>query len=330
MTSQDLSTFSVGEGALPFDCDQWDPVFRSLVQRAVLRTLSDLDLHARTLAGEVRKWLGSRCDITRPEEYFTHPQALPFLALPFWLETSLRGVVDLDFQYHLIYASVNGYYFIRMLDDVTDGHDISSSVLPSLGIFHVNLERSFARCFDEKHSFWEFFRSVWSASAEITSIDLRSQDISERDFMEHSGRKAIGARLPLGAVCYRYGRCDSLPRWLSFFDKLARWNQMRDDFLDWGSDCTAGRTTWLLCEARRGKDAAESVAGWMGRAGVHWATKQLETWMSELIADAQLLRSQQLVEYLRFRSTSFEEQANVIKQSIAAWTTCLASVEGKG
>jgi hypothetical protein len=319
----------VGEGALPSDCDQSDPVLRSLVQRAVLRTLSDLDLQARTLAREVLKWLGSHCDITRPEEYFVHPQSLPFLALPFWLETSLRGVVDLDFQYDLIYGSVNGYYFVRMLDDVTDGHDISPGVLPSLGIFHMNLERSFARCFDQKHAFWKFFRSVWTASAEITSIDLRLHDISETDFVELSGRKAIGASLPLGAVCYRYDRCDLLPKWLGFFDKLARWNQMRDDFLDWGSDCIAGRTTWLLCEAGRRKDAAESVAGWMGRAGVHWATKQLQIWMNELSEDAQLLRSHQLVEYLRFRSTNFEEQTNVIKKSIETLTTCIASVAGE-
>ena len=319
----------MGLTALPLDDGRWNPGFAPLVQSAVFRTLSDLDEQAPSLAKEVVEWLGSHCDVTRPHEYFTHPESLPFLALPFWLETSFRGVVDLEFQYDLIYASVNGYYFVRMLDDATDRHDISPSVLPALGIFHMNLQRSFAQCFDQAHAFWDFFRSVWSASAEITSIDLRSQDISESDFMQQSGRKAVGATLPLGAVCYRYERCDLLPKWLSFFDKLARWNQMKDDFLDWGKDCAAGRATWLLCEARRRKAAAESVASWMGRAGVHWATERLEIWMNELIANAQLLQSHELVEYLHVRSTSLAEQVNVIKRSIEAWTACLESVAGE-
>lgn len=311
---------------LPPDDVRWDTTFASLVRRAVFHTLCDLDAQAPSLAKEVRKWLGSHCDLTRPDEYFTHPQSLPFLALPFWLETSFRGVTSLDFQYDLIYASVNGYYFVRMLDDVTDGHEVSPSAVPALGIFHMNLEMAFSRCFDQGHAFWDFFRSVWTASAEITSIDLRAVEISESDFLQRSGRKAIGATLPIGAVCYRYDRCDLLPKWLSFFDKLARWNQMKDDFLDWGRDSAAGRTTWLLCEARQRKLADESTASWMGRQGVYWATQQLEAWMNELIRDAQLLLSPDLVGYLRFRSTDFAEQANTIKQSMEAWTVCLGAM----
>jgi hypothetical protein len=325
--SKNSKTFSGTEvRPLPPDRGRWDPTLASVVQSAALRTLSDLDLQAPSLAKEVVKWLGSHCDVARPHEYFTHPQSLPFLALPFWLETSFRGIADLDFQYDLIYASVNGYYFARMLDDVTDGHEVSPTVLPALGIFHMNLQRSFSHCFDWAHAFWDFFRSVWSASAEITSIDLKSHEISEADFMQHSGRKTIGGTLPIGAVCYRYDRCDLLPKWLGFFDKLARWNQMQDDFRDWGKDCSAGRTTWLLCEARRRKAADQSIAGWMGREGVDWATHQLHVWMNELVADAQLLESDQLVKYLHFRSTIFAEQTNTIKRSIEAWAACLESV----
>jgi hypothetical protein len=311
---------------LPPDDVRWDPTFASLVRRAVSRTLSELDAQAPTLAKEVGKWLGSHCDVTRPDEYFTHPQSLPFLALPFWLETSFRCVADLDFQYDLIYASVNGYYYARMLDDVTDGHEISPTVLPALGIFHMNLYTSFSHCFKQEHAFWNFFRSVWSASAEITSIDLRSDEISKSDFMQQSGRKAIGATLPIGAVCYRYERYDLLPNWLGFFDKLARWNQLKDDFLDWGKDLADGRMTWLLCEAGRRKAADESVAGWMGRRGTYWVTHQLEVWMNELIRDARLLSSHDLAEYLRFRSADFAKQAITIKQSVEAWTVCLGAL----
>jgi hypothetical protein len=104
---------------------------------------------------------------------------------------------------------------------------------------------------------------------------------------------------------------------------------MKDDLLDWGRDSAAGRSTWLLCEARRRKAADESVAGWMGRRGIDWAAQQLYAWMNELLEDAQLLSSLELVEYLEFRSTNLAEQMNLLNKSIRAWTTCLGSMMEK-
>ena len=55
-------------------------------------------------------------------DYFCKPHAFPMLQLPWWLERTLRPAPDLALQRDLARSTMCGYYYIRMIDNVMDGH----------------------------------------------------------------------------------------------------------------------------------------------------------------------------------------------------------------
>ena len=56
-----------------------------------------------------------------PEAYFLHPEAFPMVLLPWWLESTIHEPPARGFQRDIVYSSVSGYYFVRMIDDLMDG-----------------------------------------------------------------------------------------------------------------------------------------------------------------------------------------------------------------
>jgi hypothetical protein len=266
------------------------------------------DIGETTLAGETLKWIARRCDVQHLEDYLAHPQAIPLFALPWWLETSLRGEVDAEFQAGLMTSGAHGYFFIRMLDDLMDGHEVDRACLPALHLFSLRFQSAYFRYFPAGDPFWGYFERSLASTAEAVSEDSKLREVSAEDFVGITARKSAAALIPIAAVCCRYGRLDLLPAWEHFLTLLSRWHQMRDDVLDWSEDHEAGHATWILSEAQQRRTPDETVPVWMGRTGLSWAAEVMEDWMLQIKDAASGLNSPELVRYLEAREAMFRRQ----------------------
>lgn len=295
----------------------WPQHFQAAAERATRRALADLGGRSPALGESASRWLSLRCDPQHPEAYFTHSQGVPVLALPWWLEDCIRGEVHAEFQTDLMYSTVSGYCFIRMLDDVMDGHEVDRAALPALHPFHLQFVKTYHSYFPALHPFWQEFERILMTTAEAVTAEAILKDFHESDFLEVSARKPAAVVIPMAAVCFRYGRPDLLSPWEKFFTLFARWHQMRDDLLDWNIDGEAGCQTWLLCEAERRRKAGESVAMWMGREGFQWVKAIMDRWMEESVRAADGLNSPAVVNYLHMRRDSFSLQLESMLQTAA-------------
>jgi hypothetical protein len=282
--------------------------FLEAVERAASRAVAEVSAKPSVSADRTLKWMASRFDLARPADYFTQPQSLPLLALPWWLEESFRGQVDAGFQGDLIYSTINFYYFVRMLDDLMDGHPVEPAALPSMHQFHHRFTRPYSRYFEAESPFWPHFERLLGVTVETAAAEATASEITPENFLDIAARKPVAALIPVAAVCVRYDRLALLEQWEEMFVRFARWHQMRDDFLDWNEDAKAGSPTWLLTEAKARSRQGEPLAAWMAREGLVWVQSILRNWMDETIAAASALNSPALVEYLRQRDQDFSQQ----------------------
>ena len=233
---------------------------------------------------------------------------MPLFALPWWLEASIRGQVDAAFQADLMTCGAHGYLFIRMLDDLMDGHEVKRASLPALHLFSFRFQSACSRYFPAGDPFWNHFERSLTATAEAEAADLNLHEISQDDFLRVTSRKSAASLIPIAAVCCRYDRLDLLPAWEEFLTLFSRWHQMRDDIVDWSEDHESGHATWILSEAQLRKSASESVPVWMGRSGLAWAAGTMDGWMGQIKAVAEKLNSPELNHYLEARETAFTRQ----------------------
>jgi hypothetical protein len=217
----------------------------------------------------------------KAEDYFFGARDVIVL-LPWFLESSFRAP-DRDFQLDLTYSSVNAYYFIRLVDNAADERGASElALLPAVSFFHTRFTSAYLPHFGAGHPFWLFLESTSSLMAEAAVCDAAAREISLSHFTAVTARKTAGVRIPLAAVCHRYGRLDLLDPWFRFYDVLACLNQFVNDLLDWQQDLESGVETLLLSEARRRKAVGRSVAGWLVSEGFSWARELAVDWLDEL------------------------------------------------
>ena len=297
----------------------YPPELLGLLTRALSRSRRRLKAGAPALSGQVRTWIQSLSPGSPPETYFTHPKAFPTLLLPWWLESHLRGTPSPAFHGDVVYSTVNGYYFVRMIDDLMDREPPPAApLLPSLIFFHTEFQRTYQRHFPDGHPFWETFVGVSYASAEAASRDATLKTIDRAQFLEVSSRKIGGAKVPLAAICYRYDRPDLLEPWSRFVDLLGRWHQMLNDVLGWRRDLDEGRATYFLSEAASRMEPAGSISEWVISDGLPWGLDQLERWADELKATAEELASPPLLAYLEDRRAMLASDWRALQPDLIA------------
>lgn len=230
--------------------------------------------------------------------------------LPWWLEKRIRSTPDVRLQEQLVESTVSAYYFVRLIDDVMDeGAAEARGLLPLLGLLHANFLRPYARLFPADDPFWEHFERHWAATAEAALREKRLTELSMDEFVNVAAQKTSGVKIPLAAVCCHYDRPDLLEPWCGFYDRLACWQQMADDTVDWLRDLRHGNATFFLSEGRRQKRNGESVSGWAVRRGIAWAIEWLAALMSDLRRHAEELESPELVRFLEYRDAEMREYA---------------------
>jgi hypothetical protein len=301
----------------------YDPQQRRLITAAISRLHAELAEAAPVLAQHVSRWMQHLAGGTEPATYFTHPQAFPALLLPWWLEKCLGHSQNLPFQANLAYSTINGYYAIRLADNLMDGHaTVELQLLPALNFFQTQFQAAYHPYFAAGHPFWRFFKTTWIHSAEVSFQDALLTDWEAAQFEQVAAQKTCAAKIPLAAVCYRYEQPDLIETWSRCVDLFGCWHQLLNDLFGWQRDYSSGIQTYFLAEAERRRLPDEPVVAWIAREGFAWALETAQGWMPALKILAQELHSPDLLAYLEIREGMLQKQAD----EVAAGLETLAQI----
>jgi hypothetical protein len=299
--------------------DLYPAELRRRVERALERLHQKLAHDAPSLGVHLDRWLQSLAARAEASAYFTHPRAFPMLLLPWWLEGMIGHPPDRAFNGDVVYATITGYSFVRLIDDVMDGeHPPPSTVLPALIVLHTEFLRTYQRHFVYDHPFWDLLDASSMVAAESASRDAAHELIDRAEFVRTSARKIEGAKVTISAVCHHYGRPDLFEQWSAFVDALGRWHQMFNDVTGWHRDLGQGARTYFLSEADRRGVPVALVAEWVTAEGLAWGVSELEMWMADLLASASKLDCPPLVSYVEWRRDAFNREWAVVAPGLAA------------
>lgn len=288
---------------------QLEPQLNSILECTVAQIQADLAEAMPAVAPRLHSWMRQLARSEQPADYFRQPIGFPLLQLPWWLATSL-GVTAEKFLDDVVYSTLNGYYYIRLLDNVMDGHGSSDvALLPAASFFHTRFQTPYQTHFPAQHPFWQKFQHTWFRAAEITIQDAGLASITLEQFKEISGHKVSAIHIPLAAICWHAYQPQALAPWLAFANKLSTWHQFWNDVFDWSKDLRFNTTTYFLSEAERRKTENETITAWVAREGFAWGTHVLNDWLLELKQWARPLNSSALLGYLDFRQRLLAEQA---------------------
>ena len=266
---------------------------RSFLDSAIARILADFAETAPYLGTQVSLWMHNLSPTASVADYFDQPRIFPTLLLPWWMTRAGCATPDLAFHRDLVYSSVNGYYFIRLVDNLMDGHSSAEmKLLPAAAFFHTEFMRVYQQYFSADHPFWQLFRKTWMRANDAAARGAGTAEFGSEEFATITVAKIAAAEIPLTAAAYHMGRPDLLPPWLDFCKRLAHWFQIMDDLFDWHRDLHSGQTSYLLSEARCRKAAEESVEAWMLREGVDRGMDRLQSGLQELKAQVRALDSE--------------------------------------
>ncbi|MGB6675796.1 MAG: hypothetical protein WBE44_03790 [Terriglobales bacterium] len=304
-----------------------DDQLQKLVGDACARIQTELNCRAPFLGEQLRGWMAQLSPTGKAPDYFLQPRMFPLLRLPLWAARSFTAEPDGEFMADVIYSTVNGYYYIRLLDNLMDGHGtIELKILPATAFFHTEFQAMYQKYFEAAHPFWEVFRSAWFSASDAVTHEFNLDRIREAEFERITVAKLAGARIPLAAVGFRYGTGQSMQRWENFALALARWSQMEDDLFDWHHDLRNGKMSYFLTEANRRK-GSDTVDAWVIREGFQQGVETLQRELCSLRDRARPLNCPGVVSYLDLRETILEDQKTRISEAFQVLRAVAVVVE---
>jgi hypothetical protein len=307
-----------------------DDQLQELVSDACGRIQHELTCRAPFLGKQVRGWMAQLSATGIAPDYFLQPRMFPLLRLPLWVAKSFTIERDGEFLADVIYSTVNGYYYIRLLDNLMDDHGtIELKILPATAFFHTEFQATYQKYFDAAHPFWEVFRSAWYSASDAVTHEFNLDRIGKAEFEQITVSKLAGARIPLAAVGLRYGAGQSMQRWENFALALARWSQMEDDLFDWHHDLRHGKTSYFLTEANRRK-GPDTVDAWVIREGFQQGVETLQRELSALRDLVGPLNSPDVIRYLDLRETILEGQKIRIREAFDVLRAVAAAARADG
>ena len=304
-----------------------DDQLQKLVSDTCARIQAELTRHAPFLAEQVRGWMAQLSATGLAPDYFLQPRMFPLLRLPLWAARSFTADPDSEFLADVIYSTVNGYYYIRLLDNLMDDHGtIELKILPATAFFHTEFQATYQKYFEAAHPFWEVFRSAWFSASDAVTHEFDLERIRQAEFERITAAKLAGARIPLAAVGFRYGTGQGMQRWENFTLALARWSQMEDDLFDWHHDLRHGKTSYFLTEANRCK-GFDTVDGWVIREGFRQWIEILQRELSALRDLVPPLNSADVASYLDLRESMLEGQKTRISKAFQVLEAVASATE---
>jgi hypothetical protein len=287
-----------------------EPLLSRLITQAFPRLFGGLDQTAPELRPPLEAWMRTLAGGHAPEAYFKHPLAFPTLLLPWWVEQSLGSDPGPELQADIAYSSINGYYFIRMIDNVMDDDaPLEKKLLPALAFFHTEFQTAYQIHFPPSHPFWSLYRRVWFGTAQAAVGDAQLAEINLDAFERLSAQKVSAAIIPVAAICHFHNRLDRLDAWIEFVLRIGKWHQMFNDIFDWYKDSQNGSQTYFLSEASRQKQPGETAFDYIIREGFARGCDQMRAWMRDCQSLAATFHCPELDAYLDERSALFESRA---------------------
>lgn len=301
---------------------------RADIHRATLRVEETVKHMTPSLSGSVCEWMRKLSGTPHPEDYFLHPEAFPMFLLPYWVEKATGARTLRQFRRDLVHSTVNGYYYVRMLDDLMDDDaELPPPLLPAMHVFLYESIRLYMAYFPPDHPFWPLMRAAWFQSAESASHDILLDDTDATAFVNIAAQKVCACKIPIAAVCYYYGRPDLIPPWTNLTNTLGCWHQMLNDLFDWRKDLEHGNSTYFLSEGRRRARPRETTAEWVIRDGFQWGVDELDRWMRKLQTMAVELHSPGLSRYLRTRKALLASRLATMAQPVQALQQLVAAIQ---
>ncbi len=295
---------------------KYDPTLRRAIKAGVTRICAELDEWMPLTRNQVKSWLVYLAGSKQPEDYYLRRGDLPMFLFPWFLEKA-QADTDTAFMRERVYSTLNGFYFIRLLDDITDHHAPSEvPLLPALGFFHSQFQSPYQKYFAADHPFWDYFRQVWFHSADVTMRDLALGRVTRRQFVQIAAHKTCAVKIPLAAVAFRYGRQDGLEAWSQFMDVYGCWHQMSNDMFHWHEDLSLDTATYFLSEAARRKRKQETIPDWVIREGFEWGLQVLDEWMGQARERADEIQCADLMRYLQYRASRLASEANTMRETL--------------
>ncbi|HXE63851.1 MAG TPA: hypothetical protein VN519_09945 [Bryobacteraceae bacterium] len=277
----------------------FDADLRKILTGSLARIRAELRQRCPLSAAAAQAWILRQNAPDPPEISFRRLKS-HFLLIPWFLELSIRETADPEFQFELVYSSLNAYYFARLLDNVADGQSPGdAALLPMAAFFHYNFQAVYAGWFAPGSLFWKYFGELWIGMADATVSGSRTAVFADGDLEKATARKIAAVKIPVAAVCFRYGREDMLDGWFAFYDAFCCAHELLDDFCDCFSDMAAGRSSYLLSRAVREKLPGETMESYMIRAGLEQGYAAISEWLDEAHRRAEMLASERLVSFVR-------------------------------
>lgn len=288
----------------------YQPELRELIAHGYERIELDLRRTAPFLCGQVTDWMTRLSPTGNARDYLTQPRMFPTLLLPWWMAKSFDRELDTAFQADVVYSSLNGYYYIRLLDNLMDGHGSTElKILPATAFFHTQFQLAYQPYFEASHFLWRVFQEEWFSSAEAVAREVDLEYIGIPEFEQVSVKKVCAVKIPLAATAYHYEKSSQIQHWWRFAEALAGWAQMLDDLFDWHQDLRNRKSSYFLSLGNQAKRPEESIESWVLREGFQWGVCDLQSRLPQLRQLAQHLNCPAAESYLDFREKMLAEDA---------------------
>lgn len=217
-----------------------------------------------TLAGDLEKTLahGNRHIV----DCYGAKEAYPLLRLPLWLEDRYvtDGVLSGREGYgaSAAYASLMGYLYIRIQDNVLDEPEQFDSAYLLLGNEYVReFFQTYHRLFEHGSRFWEYMRAYWLSTTNNTLWERTVCGGKFRQFeggdLARIGGKLDGVKVSMAAVCILAGREDDIGRFGPVADNLNIASQLHNDAVSFIKDIKHDYFTCLIASTVGNGEGAE-------------------------------------------------------------------------
>ncbi len=304
----------------------YDETLRQIIRAAIERVQrSPVTERVPFVAGQTHTWLKALAGEGDMFRMLIHPDSYPMMLMPWCAEQSVCRTPDQRFFEDLAYSILNGYFTVRMIDNVMDGHaTVEHRFLPLLNRFYTEFQLPLFEYFAPRHPFWNEFREIWFTSAGVTIEDGSVSEVDEGHFNGVSAQKSCAAKIPLAAIAYHADSVDRLLPWYRAADLFGRWHQLYNDLFDWQKDLELNTPTYFLSEAtRRGVQRAQ-VWQWVIDEGFEWGIDQLGGWISEMIDLARRLESKRFERYLTMREERMNDRCQKVLKGFGEASKLLA------
>lgn len=298
-----------------------DTQLRQILQRAADRFYASLNAALPRTAPLIAARLKRVPAGPRTVEVCLATQSFPAFSMPWWITPPEARNTDLQFLEDLCYSTLNGYYFVRLIDNVQDGDGPAGlrQLLPAGGYFHAQFETPYQRWFEAEHPFWGDFQAAWNEQAEAAAVEAELGDIDLAAFLSVSALKFGAAKGPLAAAAYRYGRQAELPAWFAFVDRLGALSQLANDLFDWHHDSLAGINTFIQSEYRHRRSGPdESIHRWIMREGFDLGAARIRDWHRDLRQMAGRLGAPEALIWLDRRGALLEQEISSARTALTA------------